>query len=155
MMKINIDGVGSKKSDILERAAIFFANQLLHKRTIKNIVLDIEVFKNLSVQGQCLDDEGVRNPRWFTIVLDNCKIEDMVQTLAHEMVHLKQFAKNELKMGQPVASRGGMSSVTLWNGKPWVAKKNEDVYYDSPWEIAAYGMEVGLYHKWKKYSQSC
>jgi hypothetical protein len=36
-------------------------------------------------------------------------------------------------------------------GEVWKAKRKEDDYFDSPWEIEAYGREVGLYAKWVQY----
>jgi hypothetical protein len=42
---------------------------------------------------------------------------------------------------------------TLWEGKIYSSSKYEDSeegYYDSPWEIEAYGREVGLYRLWKQ-----
>ena len=64
------------------------------------------------------------------------------------MVHVKQHAKNELQSGHMVAARGGLKMVSKWMGKVWKAKGKEDSYYDSPWEIEAYGREVGLYARW-------
>jgi hypothetical protein len=33
-------------------------------------------------------------------------------------------------------------------GKVWKPNGKEDHYFDSPWEIEAFGREVGLYQKW-------
>lgn len=58
-----------------------------------------------------------------------------LMALAHEMVHVKQYATHEL--------------IYLHNGKyRWQKKvlKIDDLdYWDSPWEIEAYGREKGLY----------
>jgi hypothetical protein len=64
------------------------------------------------------------------------------------MVHVKQHAKNELQSGVMVATRGGLKMYSKWQGEIWKPKPREDHYFDSPWEIEAYGREVGLYQKW-------
>ena len=62
----------------------------------------------------------------------------MLSTVAHELVHVKQFAKGEL-YDSTVKDR------TRWHGQ-WM-KRTPD-YWDLPWEIEAYGREVGLYTRW-------
>jgi hypothetical protein len=52
--------------------------------------------------------------------------------LAHELVHVKQFALRELNEEQ-----------TTWHGKHYDDDKID--YWDLPWEIDAYGRERGLY----------
>lgn len=147
-MIISINGTGPRNTSRLDRAARFFASQLLHPRTIANIELDIDVLSRLDVDGECVDEDGTRNPRYFTINLRRQSLDEMIKTLAHEMVHLKQHAKNELRSGFMVASRGGLSMSSKWKGEIWKPGRNEDGYWDAPWEIEAYGREVGLYHKW-------
>lgn len=150
-MQMTITGmVGkSKEKALLKEAALFFADQLMDPRMVRNLMIDIEVRKNCDVHGECIDEDGTRNPRFFTIGLKYMDdVEEMVKTLAHEMVHVKQYAKNELQSGIMVAARGGLRMTSKWMGEVWKPKRKEDHYYDSPWEIEAYGKEVGLYAKW-------
>jgi hypothetical protein len=60
------------------------------------------------------------------------------------MVHVKQHAKGELK-----------SMLTereeRWHGR--YIKENELPYFEKPWEIEAYGREVGLMHRWIKHTE--
>ncbi len=150
-MEITVTGMVGKrkqKAQLIE-AAEFFAAQLMDPRMVRNLTLDIEVYKNLDVEGECVDEDGTKNPRWFTIGLKNQDIVDMIKTLAHEMVHVKQHAKNELQTGHAVfAARGGFRICSQWMGQIWKPKGKEDHYFDAPWEIEAYGREVGLYAKW-------
>jgi hypothetical protein len=149
-MQIDVSGTTSqKKIAQIVSAAEFFARCLLNPRMAKNIFLDIDINRKLPSEGTCCSEEDKKNPRFFTIELRGAKgDDDIIKTLAHEMVHLKQYAKNELGKELIVAGKGGQKIVTVWQGKVHKFKSNEDPYYDSPWEIAAYGMEVGLYHKW-------
>lgn len=149
-MQINVTGMIGKRAAVkLIEAAEFFAAKLMDPRMVRNLVIDLEVRKSLDVEGECIDEDGCRNPRFFTIALKNQDLEDMIKTLAHEMVHVKQHAKNELQSGVMVAARGGLKMHSKWMGEVWKPGRRQDAYYDSPWEIEAYGMEVGLFAKWQ------
>lgn len=151
-MKISIFDTGPRNADKLEEAARFFASQLLHTRTVNKIELDIEIERTLDVTGECISEDDHKNPRYFTIRIKRAPIEEMIKTLAHEMVHVKQYAKNELGKELALARGGkGLRIVTRWQGEFWSPKAKEDGYWDAPWEIEAYGREVGLYHKWVQY----
>lgn len=149
-MQINITGLVGKRFQKaqLQKAAEFFASHLMHAKMVQNITLDIEVRDGLDVDGECVDEDGVRNPRWFTIGLKKQDINEMIKVLGHEMVHVKQHAKNELQSGIMVPSRGGLRMTSRWKGEIWKPKGKQNAYYDAPWEIEAYGMEVGLFYKW-------
>jgi len=149
-MDITVTGLIGRRSDKkkLIEAAEFFAAQLMDPRMVQNLTLDIEVWKNFDLEGECVDEDGTKNPRWFTIGLQLQDIDEMIKVLGHEMVHVKQHAKNELATGHAVAARGGLKIYSKWMGQIWKPKGKEDAYFDSPWEIEAYGREVGLNHKW-------
>ena len=148
-MRISIDGTGARNADKLEEAARFFASHLLHARTAQKMELDIEIVKSLDVEGECISEDDHKNPRYFTVRIKRAPIEDMIKVLSHEMVHVKQYAKNELGKELALARGGkGLRIVTRWQGELWSPKGKEDAYWDAPWEIEAYGREVGLYQKW-------
>lgn len=149
-MKVNFETkVSNRRRVELTEAAEFFAGILMDPRMVRNIQLDIAIVNKLDVMGECVDEDGTRNPRWFTINLRNKKTDDdMVKTLAHEMVHVKQHAKNELSSGHMTATKGGLSMHSKWKGEIWKPKGKENGYWDAPWEIEAYGREVGLYQRW-------
>ena len=58
---------------------------------------------------------------------------EILKTLAHEMVHIKQFAKGQLKR---------IGRQTFWMGKRYVRSKVN--YYDHPWEHDAWSKEKFL-----------
>jgi hypothetical protein len=94
-----------------------------------------------------VDEKGLKK---FTIVLNRkrmnkiakrpiSRLKNVLIDLGHELVHVKQYLNNEIfdyKNGD-VRHKGIKfdSSYLLDEGK----------YYDSPWEIEAYGREWGLY----------
>lgn len=147
---MNITVLGTKKdvAKELKEATSFFANILMDPRMVRNLQIDIECVKKNDFEGECIDEDGIHNPRWFTIILKNQNLLDMIKVLAHEMVHVKQHAKNELKSGYMIPTRGGLKMMSKWHGKYWEPKKKEHAYYDSPWELEAYGKEVGLIQRW-------
>ena len=90
--------------------------------------------KNLhDAMGYCLE---LDNNRSFEIEVDrSLPLRKLLETVAHEMVHVKQYARREL---HPVRN--------TWCGKTYNPKKVS--YWDLPWEIEAHGREVGLFVRW-------
>lgn len=150
-MIISIDGTGPRNADKLEEAARFFAAQLMHPRTVQKLEIDLEIVRTLDVTGECISEDEHKNPRYFTIRLKRQTLDEMIRVLGHEMVHVKQYAKNELSK-QMRLGRGGIRIGSKWHGEWWDPKGKEDGYWDAPWEIEAYGREVGLEHKWVAFS---
>ena len=152
-MEINVYGTKNRKlTKQLSEAAEFFALCLMHTRTVKGIELDIEIVSNLEVQGYCVNEDDTKRSRFFTIQLRKDDADDMIQTLAHEMIHVKQYVKNE-HLKRFATTKGGLKIESVWLGKVWRPTKGEIHYYDSPWEIEAYGREVGLMHRWVKHTE--
>lgn len=152
-MEINVYGTKSKRLiKQLTEATEFFAHQLMHSRMADNLEIDIEMDSNLDVQGVCINEDDTRRSRFFTVQLRNDSAE-LIQTLAHEMVHVKQYAKNE-HVKRFATAKGGLKIESVWLGKPWRPKRDESGYYDAPWEIEAYGREVGLMARWNKYNEN-
>lgn len=152
MIDVTVDGTKNKKKiAVLKEAAEFFSNILMSKNI--NLTVDIEVqgYK-YDLSGECINEDGTRRSRWFTILLKNEPLNDMVRTLAHEMVHVKQHVRNELGDRAIVMHKNGkMTTHTEWKGSAWVPGRNENGYFDAPWEIEAYGREVGLTHRFLQY----
>jgi hypothetical protein len=97
--------------------------------------LDIEVKLTVpqGAMGYCLETD---NNRTFEIELDRkLSLRKLMETLAHEMVHVKQYARREF---HPAHDK--------WMGKTINPKKVS--YWDLPWEIEAHGRETGLFVRW-------
>ena len=99
--------------------------------------LDIEVNlgnyeKTQNVMGQCLHVDGNE----FYLDIDNKqKLYDLILTVCHEMVHVKQYSRKQLKEDFP---------RTLWFGKSYTDGR---CY---PWELEAWDMQSKLAHKYIK-----
>jgi hypothetical protein len=61
------------------------------------------------------------------------RFRDMIRTLGHELVHVRQFATQGLDV-----------SKQLFCHKRWQPLTGQDPYMDSPWEIEAHSMENEL-----------
>lgn len=151
-MKVTVSGATPALARELQDAARFYGKILLNNDVFTNIILSIEINSNMESVGSCHDEEYGRFPTIFAIdLLGNPEIEDPIKTLAHEMVHLKQFATGQLSNVVVVTKGGNPTWQTKWEGNVWEPQGNEHPYFDSPWEIEAYGREVGLYERWVEF----
>ena len=136
-MQLSIVGCPDKERfrPYVKRAAIFFAEQLISKKMLENIYLRIQFDKNLDEHGYAsveeYNDSG--KPREFLIEISPLiGAKEILDTLAHEMVHIKQYVYGETN-----------EKLTRWKGEKI---NSDDVdYYKHPWEIEAYGMSRGLF----------
>ena len=139
-MKIMVWGGDKETKDLVKEVAEFCANKLFSKKLNHRITIRIYLDRKMENAGEVWsNDEDKFRPRNFQMNLNKAKkIKELLRTICHEMVHVKQFAKNEL----------------VFLDKPYnkVKFKNEyfdcDEYWDCPWEIEAYGREPGLYTRW-------
>ena len=78
----------------------------------------------------------IDNNRHFEIEIDKkMGINELVTTICHEMVHVKQYARNE--MTDECVQYG----AATWKGRKVNPKTT---YYDLPWEKEAYKMQDSL-----------
>lgn len=137
-MQLSIVGCPDKKlfRPYVKRAAIFYAEQLISPKMMENIFIRIKFDKKLEEYGYASVEEYNTSgkPREFCIELNpNIGAHDILETLAHEMVHVKQYVYSETN-----------EALTRWKG----TKIQDDLdYFSHPWEIEAYGMSVGLFRQ--------
>jgi hypothetical protein len=144
-MKLSVRGAKDKQlTKLFKIAANHIADNLLSQKLKKNINVQIHIKDNLGAGGYCdFEEQWPYPPRDFTIELDRTKKRiHMFLALAHEFVHLKQYAKGEVK--DKLYRR---KYVKVWMGQVY----DDDVsYWDQPWEIEAYGLENSLIAKFLK-----
>jgi len=138
-MIVQIEGSTETKRKHVEQAAHFFES-VLFKRKLPSLVVNIELIHRLKykedTEGDCIWEDRRTKAREFTIRLDSSNpLASLIETLGHEMVHVKQYALGELK-------DTSLESV-IWLGEDYNC--NDIHYYDWPWEIEAAGRETGLY----------
>ena len=120
-------------------------------RLSNNINLNIHM-RHSEHEGESYvhDDANQKRPRDFVIVLDQHQMNideygrkrgdtehghKILETLAHELVHVKQYIRGELTGGIP----GGL----YWKGTKFELEDFRD-YFDLPYEVEARGKERGL-----------
>lgn len=137
-MRINITGK-SKLSRQEARAAVkFFLGRLVTKRLMKNMIVNLN-FVGDGGCGYCSPIDAERYPKEFEIDINNMlsKKEQLI-TLAHELVHVKQYARNELTQA--------CTGLMKWKKTLFPA---DFEYFDCPWEREAYALEPVLFREWK------
>ena len=145
---ITVNGGSARQRAYVESIASFCLDKLLPR--IKNIYINITLKQfsdNEGAYGYCsaeAEDERLDRPRHFEIEVGrNMRLRALLETVAHEMVHVKQYAQGELYESVKQGKH-------RWQGK-WLPKDPE--YWDRPWEIEAHGREVGLFVRWAEQNQ--
>ena len=100
-MLLHINGSTKKVRKDIELASWYYAEKLMGKRLMAGLEININLKKDLLTEegheGTAIwDDDGYR-PKEFTINLDTTvNFRNLLINLAHEMVHVKQWAKDEM-----------------------------------------------------------
>jgi hypothetical protein len=139
-MKLSVVGCPDKKLFLpYVRSAIhFYADNLFTPRKLESLVLKIKFNKKLDAHGYAsvVEFSPSNKPRQFEIeVHPGIGAAEILKTLSHEMVHIKQYVHGEVNI-----------SLTRWKG----TKVDEPDYWVHPWEIEAYGLQAGLFTKFAK-----
>ncbi len=130
-MFITVKGGKPNQRKHVESMVEFCINTLMPR--MKTLDITVRLCTPKGAMGYCLE---LDNKREFDIEIDRTQpMRKMLETLAHEMVHVKQFARREL---HPANDE--------WYGKTYNPKKID--YWDLPWEIEAHGRETGLFIRW-------
>lgn len=120
----------------------FYGKLLLGSNLYHRVAITLEFDKSLSKTNEyayCDWDDANHKAREFTIAIDpKLGKRNMLLALAHEMVHVKQYAKGEMKDYV-------RSSKIKWQNQ--VIDSDDVDYWDLPWEIEAHGREKGLYFR--------
>ena len=134
---------------VLEDATEFFAKKLMGSRLSNLLKIRVHVRKtvlDIVTKGQVeLHANGSKRQRDYLIVLNGKKgLHSTIETLAHEMVHVRQKAKNQLqyKYHQTYGS-----IMARWKDNPPVPLSNIN-YLDRPWEIEARKLQKELYKEY-------
>lgn len=104
----------------------YFADSLLTKQLKKHIIIHVKFRKTMDVLGLVeIEDYNLSGkPREFILEINRNQSDiEILRTLAHEMVHVRQYAYCELN-----------EEGTQWCGQK-MARDLE--YHEQPWEIEA------------------
>ena len=122
-----IEATGGKKKEreVATEVAQWCVNKMLPRFRTLDITIE---FAKIDAYGYCMQEDK----REYTLTLrKGLGLYDLISTICHEMVHLKQYARNELR---------NVQGNTMWKKKVY----NEVDYWDAPWEKEAYRLEKRL-----------
>lgn len=155
MIKILAKKLSNEQREFMRDAVKFAFNHMVKTKQRRDFTISV-VFKDMKgLIGETVYRKCYYR-RLFTVYLDSKQIkknrktnlkkfEDVLKTLFHEMVHVKQYLQEEIK--EDVYKDGSV----LYNGKKFKDADTSDLeYWDKPWEIEAYGREIGLYKRFEK-----
>lgn len=138
----NLAVISETEKKIIKMATDFYANILMSSRMVNSLEITINIVDGLNKTQRVLgwvhpkDSANERRPKEFVIELDRQKkLKSILKCLAHEMTHVKQYAKGELKFHD--------HDLVTFKKEKYI----DDDYWLSPWEIEAYGYEIGLFQK--------
>lgn len=150
IMKVSIKSNKVNKHILknVESMIEFACKWYLPKYILKDIEVEVYISKMEDNCGDCSPIEEGADPRHFEINLSISELKEDVQefykTVMHECVHLKQYALNEMY---------DCKKSTVYKGKRFQDKNNSKRkpadYFFKPWEIEAYGSELGLLRQWE------
>ena len=129
MNLVAAEGGNKTQRDIAEKVVDFMIGQLLPRHRTLDITVEFTKMNDDAV-GYC--QMGDTN-REFIIEVDKTSgIKEMVTTICHEMIHVKQYVRKEMSDN---LVEGGQAT---WRGR----KVNPNTkYYDLPWEKEAYRLQ--------------
>ncbi|MBT3501257.1 MAG: hypothetical protein HN464_02875 [Candidatus Marinimicrobia bacterium] len=121
------------------------------ERLLNNVEVDINMRRHhTGGEAKIKDGTNVYRPRKFQIILDHRKMNDdeygrrrgddewvhqILETLAHELVHIKQYLVGELTW---------RSGSLYWKNEDFSPEHLID-YHELPYEIEAHGRQRGLF----------
>lgn len=143
MIDIDITGGSKHQRSHVERAARFYLTLLLGDP--QNILLTIrlkpDLFQKYESKADCLPLDEDDDFREYEIRIDcSMHLPAVLRCLAHEVVHVCQYHRGHMK-----DSPDGAYEI-IWKRKKWDIRTTH--YYDLPWEVEAYGHEVGLFERY-------
>ena len=143
-MEVTLKGGTKNQKKYSKSMAYFCAKKLMHKNLADNISVKIILRNTLHTEqnnlGTVIWEDDSYKPREFTMEIDtSVRLRRVLESVAHEMVHIKQFARGEMR-DLMVAEK------VSWLGASY--HRHSMDYFDQPWEIEAHGRELGLFIRW-------
>ena len=131
-MNVRITG-GSKHQREIVYKVIEWTIKRLNLARMRSLYIYVVLKKLRGVDGYCSMEDDTR--RMYSIEIHkNLKLRQLIMTLIHEMVHVKQFARNEMDDFR-------VNGRYRW--KSGSVPRNV-TYYDMPWEKEALRLQEKL-----------
>lgn len=141
-MKVYITGKAENISNKeIKQAVFFYLRKLLGNSMSKKITIDVviekDLFKTYEMYAAISPLEADPRPKHYELEIDaKLSKKQFLVSLAHEMIHLKQFAKDQLRDLET-------KKMTRWLGEYYVEENIN--YWLRPWEMEAHENELIIY----------
>lgn len=136
-MQINVVNCPRRiRKKVKSAVEYYFINLVQSKRIRNNCTITINFTsskKDLVAYADVEEYNTKGKPRGFIITLPRQDEKDVLITIAHEMIHVKQLIFEEIN-----------DRLSVWKGKFFDREKVN--YFDLPWEKEAYQKEEVLYN---------
>ena len=162
MVVVSTEYLTKKDIAFLKKYSRFVLNKFVRKSVQSNSRVNIKIMSpddldnNIDIddlkryRAWCTYDSVYDGKKYFSVILNakqinknakkpQVRLKKLLIDLGHELVHIKQYLNNEIfdyKSGD-IRYKGSYFDSSY--------AENEELYYDSPWEVEAYGREWGLY----------
>lgn len=105
-----------------------------------NLEINVQIKKLTDAFGYCAWEDNNIRPREFTIeIAKGMSKKKFLTTLAHEMVHVKQYVRGEIR------ERFQSDHRVFWKDKD----HSDTTYWSQPWEKEAFRLQDKLYKDFK------
>ncbi len=167
MIRITSDYLKKGEAALLKRYCNFVMSKLVRPSVLRKANINIRIIRNkdLETQSDAMDFkdygawvfyEGVfEGKKRFAMTLNAARInrnakkpqfrlKKVMYDLAHELTHIKQYLNNELF--------DYVDGKARYKGEVFHLGHADDLetYFNSPWEIEAYGREHGMWKMFEK-----
>ena len=147
--KINITGGDKHKRKIVKNATRWMLGYTLGNRLANNIKLKIRItekLKDSNFYGSVVWEDDNHRPREYDMELCNYLKDSMLyRVLAHEIVHIRQYATGDLK---DLASH---ADYCKWKNTMVQSEgRGSGSYFDLPWEVEARKQQGIILGDWKR-----
>lgn len=137
-MNIFVLAKNKQRRELIHSVCEFYSNELKLQKSKYSLVVRLipKMTKDQGIHGGVSQCEN----KILEMLLDSSmRFDMMISTIAHEMIHVKQYAKGQLK----ARLKSNNKTEFKWLGKVYKEKN----YYDNPWEIDAFRNEKLLLNK--------
>ena len=147
--KIKVTGGDKDKRKIIKQATRWMLGYTLGNRLANNITIKIRFtkkLKNSNVFGSVIWEDDNHRPREYDMELCDYIIDrTLYKVLAHEIVHIKQYATGDLK---DLTSK---ANYCKWKDELVQSEgRGSGSYFDLPWEVEARREQGIIVSEWKR-----
>lgn len=146
-MRVKIKGKSKALSERIIREALwFYADCLTNIRDFRKLHITL-TFSRKVVPSQA-HMYPPHKKRYRITASSRSGPYQLLQNLAHEMIHVQQYLDGKMTE---------KSMGTAWNGRVYKGdfQKDNDAYFNAPWEIDARGRDYWLYKRCRLHLLRC